>query len=372
MTDEIVTYIPTNTIAIENRHRLDLDIQSMANSIEKHGILQPIGVTKELKLVFGERRLRAAIQLGMEFIPAIVKDRNELIEELVENADRKDFTPMEMVSIGEAIEEGEREKAKERQVEGSKKGYGNLPQPNEETGTTRDKVAKMLGTSGKNYEKAKAVVHAAVEDPEKYGHLVEEMQRTNKVNSAFNKLKKSHDEEEVLKLEPVEGLFHTLIIDPPWKFDWLSETGQAAPGYAMMDLYEIENINPMQWAMDDFCHLYMWTPNNFMAEACRIMDIWGFDHKTVITWHKPRIGMGSYFRNQTEHILFGTSGKTKTTRVNDIPTLFTGQTGVDKHSAKPDEFYDIVRKASFPPFGEAFGRTEREDIAELFSEKDSA
>ncbi len=82
------------------------------------------------------------------------------------------FSPMEMMSIGVAIEEGYKAKAKERQMEGSKKGSGNLPQPNEKTGRVRDKVAKRLGTSGKTYEKAKVVVKAAEEDPDKFDNYL--------------------------------------------------------------------------------------------------------------------------------------------------------------------------------------------------------
>jgi hypothetical protein len=259
---------------------------TMIRSLEEHGQLQPIGLTPEYKLVFGERRLRAAQEIGWQYIEAIVKDRpEELLEELAENTDRKPFDPLELVNIGRKIESGYEAEAKERMSEGGQGGVkGTI------LGKTIDLVAKQLGTSGTTYIKAKAVVEAAEADPDRFEHLISEMQRTKKVNAAFNKLKKTADEDRVLGLKPVEGKFRTLIFDCPWDFPWLSESARATPGYATMSLDEIEDINPRQWAMDDFCHLYMWAPNNFVAEACRIMEAWGFDHRTVITWRKPKIG----------------------------------------------------------------------------------
>ena len=136
----------------------------------------------------------------------------------------------------------------------------------------------------------------------------------------------------------------------------------------MMTLDEIEDINPAKrWADDDFCHLYMWAPNNFVYEAARIMDHWGFQHRCVLTWVKDSFGMGHYFRNTTEQVLFGTIGK-KTTRVNDIRTHFEGMTGVKEHSDKPDEFYDLVKRASYPPYAEGFGRKERDEFTNLYEE----
>jgi N6-adenosine-specific RNA methylase IME4 len=118
------------------------------------------------------------------------------------------------------------------------------------------------------------------------------------------------------------------------------------------------------WA-DDNCHMYLWTTNNFMTRAVDLMAHWGFQHKTVLTWVKPKFGLGSYFRNSTEHVLFGVKGK-MTTRVSNVSTHFEAPVG--PHSEKPDCFYDIVRRASYPTYGEAFQRTERDWISNLYTE----
>jgi N6-adenosine-specific RNA methylase IME4 len=107
---------------------------------------------------------------------------------------------------------------------------------------------------------------------------------------------------------------------------------------------------------EDDCHLYLWTTNNFMMRAGELMAHWGFTHKTVLTWFNPRWGLGSYFRNSTEHVLFGVRG-TLRTRSDSIAAHFKAPVG--EHSKKPEAFYDIVRKASYLPAGEGFQRKER-------------
>ena len=83
----------------------------------------------------------------------------------------------------------------------------------------------------------------------------------------------------------------------------------------------------------------------------------------MLTWVKPRWGLGSYFRNSTEHVLFGVRGQLGT-RSDSIATHFEAPVGA--HSEKPDRFYEIVREASYEAYGEAFQRTARADFANLF------
>jgi len=109
-----------------------------------------------------------------------------------------------------------------------------------------------------------------------------------------------------------------------------------------------------------------------MGRACQLMAHWGFQHRTVLTWIKPPpFGLGSYFRNSTEHCLFGTLGET-TTRpaAASIPTHFEAPRG--EHSEKPEWFYEIVRAASYPPYGEGNQREARPDFASLFVEEELA
>jgi N6-adenosine-specific RNA methylase IME4 len=192
--------------------------------------------------------------------------------------------------------------------------------------------------------------------------------KRNEASAETRHESKTADEARVNAIVPIEGKFKTLVIDPPWDYEWLSLAGRAAPGYATMTHDELLALDVSAWAHDD-CHLYLWTTNNFMTRAVDLMAHWGFKHKTVLTWVKPKFGLGSYFRNSTEHVLFGVKGEMRT-RADNIPTHFEAALG--EHSAKPDVFYDIVRRASYLPAGECFQREPRDGFVNLFEESEAA
>jgi ParB family chromosome partitioning protein len=175
-------------IRVGERHRRDMgDLDGLARNIAEIGLLHPIPVKPDGTLIAGERRLRAAKLLGWKDIPVHVVDLNAVVRgEFAENRCRKDFTPSELVAISREVERIERDRAKTRMIT-AHASSGKLPEL--EKGDTRDKVAAQLGISGRTYEKARAVVEAAAAEPERFGPLVEEMDRTGKVSGAFRKLK---------------------------------------------------------------------------------------------------------------------------------------------------------------------------------------
>jgi len=167
--------------------------------------------------------------------------------------------------------------------------------------------------------------------------------------------------------------FATILADPPWRFQ--NSTGKVAPGhkrlnrYETMTLQEIEAL-PVADVAAQTCHLYLWTPNALLAEAMGVMKAWGFTYKTNIVWHKIRKdggpdgrGVGFYFRNVTEILLFGVRGKNARTlppgrrQVNYIATRKR------EHSRKPDEQYAIIEACSPGPYLEMFARGTREGWA---------
>jgi len=204
------------------------------------------------------------------------------------------------------------------------------------------------------------------------GIIRPEMERSE-VSKVLRVTRVKADEQRVFNLVPVAGKFRTLVIDPAWEYDWLSIAGRAKPGYAMQTLDQLQVLNVKAWADEEAgCQLYCWTTNNFMAEACKLVAHWGFQHRTIITWIKPPpFGLGSYYRNSTEHVLFATLGDT-TTRpaAASIPTHFEAPRG--EHSEKPERFYEIVRAGSYPPYGEANQRDPRPDFCNLFELREAA
>ena len=162
--------------------------------------------------------------------------------------------------------------------------------------------------------------------------------------------------------------YRTVLADPPWQFS--NRTGKIAPEhrrlsrYRTLSLSDIKEI-PVALAVEDKAHLYLWVPNALLTEGLEVMKAWGFQYKTNIIWHKVRKdggpdgrGVGFYFRNTTEMLLFGIRGAMRTlkpgrTQVNIIKTRKR------EHSKKPDEIYALIQACSPAPYLELFARGKR-------------
>lgn len=163
--------------------------------------------------------------------------------------------------------------------------------------------------------------------------------------------------------------FATVLADPPWQFQ--NRTGKMAPEhkrlsrYPTMTLQEIKDL-PVEAIVKDTAHLYLWVPNALLADGLQVMENWGFTYKTNLIWYKirkdggpDRRGVGFYFRNVTEMILFGVRGK-------NARTLQPGRSQENiissqkrEHSRKPDEQYKIIESCSSGPYLELFARGPR-------------
>lgn len=199
-----VVDLPLDSIVVEGRTRKDLgDVEALAASIAELGLLQPIAVTPNRELVFGLRRLTACRKLGWQTVPARVLGTLEdallaAKAERDENTQRKAYTPSEAVAVAGKVEALERPKAEARQADAGKRNLptvsaGNFP-PLTDTGRIRDKAAEVVGISGRSYEKAKAVVQAAEQDPVTFAPVLERMDRTGKVDPAFREVKRKEQE----------------------------------------------------------------------------------------------------------------------------------------------------------------------------------
>jgi N6-adenosine-specific RNA methylase IME4 len=345
-------------IRVRDRFRKDLgDIDSLAASIDEIGLLHPIVVRPDGRLIAGERRLAACKELGWTSVPVTFVDLKEVIRgEFAENAHRKNFLPSEIDAIRRALLPIEKAAAKERQKQhggtapGRRKQSGQFSQSD---GRVRDKIAGFAGISGRTLEKIQAVVEAAERQPRRFGTLVADMDRHGRIDVAYRKLRRMIDEEQRLAVKPLKGKFRTIVIDPPW--DYGAERERVRPVYATMTQKELLTLPVFSWA-DDPAHLYLWSTNGNLCDAFVLMKAWGFNFKTMITWVKPSFGMGSYFRTSTEHVLFGVRGHLLT-RVRNIGTHFTAPK--TSHSEKPDYFYELVKRVSYPPYVDVFARKKR-------------
>ncbi len=175
----------------------------------------------------------------------------------------------------------------------------------------------------------------------------------------------------------VNGKYGTILADPPWRF--ANNTGKVAPEhkrltrYSTLSFEEIMEI-PVNDIVEKQSHLYLWVPNALIAEGLETMKRWGFTYKTNIVWYKIRKdggpdgrGVGFYFRNVTEMVLFGIKGKLRTfkpgrTQVNIITSR------KHEHSRKPNELYKIIEDCSPGPYLELFARGNRDNWSQWGNE----
>ena len=162
--------------------------------------------------------------------------------------------------------------------------------------------------------------------------------------------------------------FGTILADPPWQF--MNRTGKMAPEHKRLHRYRTMKLEeicrmPVREIAAPQSHLYLWVPNALLAEGLQVMSAWGFTYKTNIVWYKVRKdggpdgrGVGFYFRNVTELILFGTRGKLRTLPPGrrEVNIAISRKEG---HSRKPVQVYEIIERCSLGPFLELFARTKR-------------
>ena len=162
--------------------------------------------------------------------------------------------------------------------------------------------------------------------------------------------------------------YGTILADPPWQFT--NRTGKMAPEHRRLTRYTTLTFQaikglPVAVVAAEQSHLYLWVPNALLREGLEVLDAWGFQYKTNIIWHKIRKdggpdgrGVGFYFRNTTEIVLFGVRGRLRTLAPGRIQVNVI-KTRKREHSRKPDELYDLIEACSPGPFLELFARGQR-------------
>lgn len=169
-------------------------------------------------------------------------------------------------------------------------------------------------------------------------------------------------------LKGVRGTFGTILIDPPWRFQ--NRTGKMAPEhkrlhrYPTMGLQDIKALPVLPLAAAK-CHLYLWVPNALLPWGLELMGSWGFEYKANLVWYKIRSdggpdgrGVGFYFRNVTELVLFGVKGSLRTREAGRRQVNIVLERKRE-HSRKPEGLYDVIEACSPGPYLELFARHPR-------------
>lgn len=154
--------------------------------------------------------------------------------------------------------------------------------------------------------------------------------------------------------------FTTVLADPPWRF--INRTGKMAPEHRRLSRYDTMTVDeiaslPVAKILKPTAHLYLWVPNALLPDGIKVLASWGFEYKSNIVWHKLRKdggsdgrGVGFYFRNVTELLLFGVRGKNARTLAPGRRQVNYIGTRKREHSRKPDEQYDLIEDCSPGPY----------------------
>lgn len=237
-------------------------------------------------------------------------------------------------------------------------------------------VRRLLGTSDANPLLSTVAVLA-----DALGHELVIVPKS-RAHAAAAAIEGHRLERAAASLQSVEGgPFATVLADPPWRF--LNRTGKIAPEHQRLSRYDTMTTAeiaalPVRDQVREAAHLYLWVPNALIADGLDVMAAWGFEYKSNLVWAKRRKdggpdgrGVGFYFRNTTELVLFGVRGKLRTLapgrrQVNII------ETRKREHSRKPDELYGVIEACSPGPYLEMFARYARPGWAVWGDEADPA
>jgi N6-adenosine-specific RNA methylase IME4 len=360
-----VSTIAIEAIKIGKRHRKDMgDIAGLAASMASEvGLLHPVVITPDGELIAGERRLRAGESLGWTEIPVTVIDLKEVVRgEYAENAYHKPFTLSEAVAIKHALEPLEKAAAKERQGTRTDKHPGKLPTSSK--GRAADKAAKATGMARRTLEKAEAIVEAAEAEPEKYGKLLDDMDRTGRVNGIYRRLK-IFQQAERIRAEPPplpgNGPYHCAVVDFPWGDDtgrYDDPSHRLITPYPPMTLEEICAF-PLASILVPDAIVWVWFTNYHVHRGIHrtVLDALGLQSKAMLTWGKPHFGGGDWLRGQTEQSILAVRGKPGVTITDQSTLLLAPPREVGGHSVKPKEFYDLVESlCPAPRYADLFSR----------------
>jgi N6-adenosine-specific RNA methylase IME4 len=277
--------------------------------------------------------------------------------EIEENAQRKSLTQSELAAAQQRIVEEIRKHKKPGTRTDLKSTSADVYA---EVDRATAVVGKIFGESASHVERRLAVVEAARAEPKKFGKLMEDMDRTGRVNGAFKRLRVAK-QAEAIRAEPPpmpnRGPYRVAVFDVPWPYEVRQEdvSHRAARPYPTMTLAAISALGPqVQKIMHDDFIGWFWTTNYHMRFAFDVLDAWGLEPRTILTWVKDRMGTGDWLRSQTEHCIMAIRGKPTVTLTNESTVLHAPMRG---HSVKPTEFYDFVeRLCPAPRYADIFSR----------------
>ena len=330
---------------------------ALKDDIAKRGVQVPVEYDENGAILDGHHRVQICHELGIDDWPRVVR------KGMSEDAKRRHVIALNLAR--RHLSESQRQLVAAK-LAGLPKGanqYDAKVDAQNCASTTQAEAAEMLKVSRRGVQYARVVLDEA---PPEVVKAVEEgrLAVSRAVKEIRREQQRERNRELVEQTKPPETLmpdtqFATIVLDPPW--DWgdegdVDQFGRARPTYHTMTIDEVRAL-PVKDLAADNAHLYLWITNRSLPKGFDLLEAWGFRYITMLTWCKPHFGMGNYFRGSTEQVLFGVRGSLGLLR-HDVGTWFEAPRG-DKHSAKPEAFFEMVETCSPGPWLEMFARSER-------------
>ena len=304
--------VPGGRRAINRRKVL-----ALAKSIEHIGLINPISIDKNGRLIAGAHRLAAHKHLGRKEIECIVLNCDKLyskLAEIDENLLRNDLDPIgigehairrdEMLeALGVRAKRGDNRFTKDRPADSaplqttayiakeigmSERSLQVSKQLARDLTTKAKKAIRKIDAtkqdalklSRKNHEDQEAIAKKMLDGdattvPEAIREVEREKMRTNLEGIAAQRVKKA------------KGVYDVIVVDPPWdmkKIELNATPKQVGFEYPTMTEKELSEL---KIPAADNCHLWIWAPQRFLPSALRLLEAWGFKYSCTFVWHKP-------------------------------------------------------------------------------------
>ena len=314
---------------------------AFVESIQTRGQIEPIVLDTEGRILDGRNRARACLELGIE-PDSVTYNGDDFMGEVVAlNLLRRHLSTSERAIFADRL---------------AQLGPGRPAETARNGAVSQGEAADLLRVGRGSVQKARALRESGRTD------LYDAVARGDKkLDRAVREMKRDESAAK-LRAEPTpppRGPFRVLVIDPPWRYEKNARVVDARRGevdYPDMGHEEIAALPVADMAEPSGSILWLWTTNAHMPAAFDLLERWGFEHKTILTWNKDRIGMGDWLRGQTEHCLLAVKG-------SPTVVLSAQSTRLDaplrEHSRKPDEFYALVESLCPGPKCELFARQPR-------------
>ena len=293
----------------------------LVESIKAVGVLEPLYIkyaqSNKILIISGHRRWRAAKEIQLSSVPCIAVTYGSELDErqaIIEHNRQRIKNGQQLYNEGKEIERIEAERAAKRkaQAEGQPRGVKQEPSlednlPQQRRAQTRDVVAETICLgSGKQWDKLRAVGEASEAGDLKAKELLQMTPHKVSIHRAYkhvsDKKKREQQIKPIKKAKLPEGEYYVIVIDPPWPYSKrpADVTHRGRAPYPQVSLDEIIANKP---PCADNCIVWLWTTNAFMHDAFHVLEVWGLEPKTILTWVKNKLGVRDWLRGQTEHCI---------------------------------------------------------------------